>query len=130
MGKDILKDINILVVDDEEEIKDILRHDFTELGANVHFANDGKDALDKIFNQNFDVILTDVAMPGYDGLQLIEEMTSSKLAIPIVVMTGYLKYIDELEHFDQIVRVIQKPFNVQEVASILKHAVLEEGDLT
>ena len=130
MGKDILKDINILVVDDEEEIKDILRHDFTELGANVHFANDGKDALDKIFNQNFDIILTDVAMPGYDGLQLIEEMTSSKLAIPIVVMTGYLKYIDELENFDQIVRVIQKPFNVQEVASILKHAVLEEGDLT
>lgn len=130
MGKDILKDINILVVDDEEEIKDILRHDFTELGANVHFANDGKDALDKIFNQNFDIILTDVAMPDYDGLQLIEEMTSSKLAIPIVVMTGYLKYIDELEHFDQIVRVVQKPFNVQEVALILKDAVLEEGDLT
>lgn len=130
MGKDILKDINILVVDDEEEIKDILRHDFTELGANVHFANDGKVALDKIFNQNFDIILTDVAMPDYDGLQLIEEMTSSKLAIPIVVMTGYLKYIDELEHFDQIVRVVQKPFNVQEVALILKDAVLEEGDLT
>ena len=69
--------MNILVVDDNDDITGLL-HDLLESGGyDVTTVNNGKDALNLILKENFDVILLDVTMPEFSGLDVIQSMKNS-----------------------------------------------------
>ncbi len=79
----------LLVVDDERSIRDILAQVFEYEGHEVRVAGDGPDALDAVAAFHPDVIFLDVKMPGMDGLEVLERLTESAAAAPVIMISGH-----------------------------------------
>lgn len=79
----------ILVVDDEQNIRDILQTFLQDMGYDVSSAIDGFDALDKISQERFDLYIIDIYMPRMSGLELIARLKEVQTKAVIIVMTGY-----------------------------------------
>ncbi|MBU3918033.1 response regulator, partial [bacterium] len=84
-------EMNILVVDDNAQVRRMLSSYLAKNGHQTEMANDGKQAWDLISQSNeaYDLIFTDIKMPVMNGLELLEKMRSSDLDIPVIIMTGY-----------------------------------------
>lgn len=87
---------SVLLIDDEEEIKSLMSNYLmiSKIQENkIIFASDGKEALGKIQNQDFGLIIVDVLMPRMNGLQLIKEIKSRTRYkdIPVVIISGTLE---------------------------------------
>ena len=82
----------ILIVDDEPDALFILRHVLTRAGYDVVPAYGGADALRKVQRQDFDLIVTDLAMPDVSGIEVIDRVRHDpeKQLIPILAVTAYL----------------------------------------
>lgn len=104
---------SILIVDDEEEIRELIKgHLLSALpDLNIVLAKDGSEALGKLSYQTFHCVITDIQMPKKDGVDLIEKIKQSNLnaATPIIVVTGFP---DEhlLEKFSNIT-FVEKPYD-------------------
>ncbi|MBT3601978.1 MAG: response regulator [Candidatus Latescibacteria bacterium] len=81
--------LNILIVDDEKVMHTMLSAFISELGHQSHSAYNGADAFQTIQDQSFDLVLTDVKMPGMDGLELLEKIRKHTPDLPVVVITGH-----------------------------------------
>jgi DNA-binding NtrC family response regulator len=79
----------ILVVDDEQSMTQFLGIVLRKEGYDVATINNGRDALEKVKNDNFDVVITDIKMPGMDGIQLLQGIKKHDPGIPVVIMTAY-----------------------------------------
>ncbi len=79
----------ILIVDDEEGIREVLRDFFEGEGFKVFEAAAGTDALEMTRENRFDVILTDLIMPGPDGLEVLEEVRNVSPETAVLILTGY-----------------------------------------
>ena len=80
----------ILVVDDEEDIREIISHFLTRAGYLVDTAADGKIAFEKILAARPDLIISDIRMPNWDGYELLKNVTTiTPPRIPILFISGY-----------------------------------------
>lgn len=79
----------ILVIDDEERMCDSLKALLTTVGYEVETATDGDEALDIILSKEFDVILSDIKLPGKDGLELLREAKRKDPSSVVILMTAY-----------------------------------------
>ncbi len=80
---------SILVVDDDADITNYLEATLRELDFEVTVANSGEEALVKIDHDQFDLIITDLVMPGMSGFQLMLELHSRQVPMPIIVLSGH-----------------------------------------
>ncbi|HWA10756.1 MAG TPA: response regulator [Opitutaceae bacterium] len=78
----------ILVVDDEPAIRDLLEHFLTEAGFAVSTATNGQDASQSIGDRVVDLVLTDVIMPEWNGIDLIVELRKRRPGLPVIAMSG------------------------------------------
>jgi len=117
----------ILVVDDEKEIRDFLFKALSTIARfHVELAESGEEALRKLGERNFDLVLTDLKMPGTDGLQLVTEIGKSKPEILTVLMTGHGTIDSALEAMKRGASdYLTKPLNLDEMIVRLQK-VLEE----
>ncbi|QLC24139.1 response regulator [Parasphingopyxis algicola] len=111
----------VLVVEDEDMVRAVAERALTRQGYSVVTAEDGEDALRIIAErQDFDLILSDVVMPGMDGPTMATELRETMPDVPILFMSGYAeeqlrKSIDiEQVHF------LPKPFSVQQLAEAVR----------
>ncbi len=106
----------ILVVDDEKEIRDFLFKALSRIaGFHVELAENGEEALKKVEKGNVDLVLTDLKMPGRDGLQLVAEIAKSKPEILTVLMTGHGTIDSALEAMKRGASdYLTKPLNLEE----------------
>ena len=81
----------MLVVDDEETIRDLLSKTLALAEYDVDLAPDGRTALDRLRIIQYDLLITDLRMPGVDGLTVIREARRLKADIPVIIITGYLQ---------------------------------------
>jgi DNA-binding NtrC family response regulator len=80
----------ILVVDDEESLREICRETLVENGYMVREAGNGREALEILEKEkDIDIVLSDLNMPEMDGMSLIDYINSNKLDVELVVMTGF-----------------------------------------
>jgi DNA-binding NtrC family response regulator len=79
----------ILVVDDEQSMAQFLAIVLRKDGFQVSTVQNGRDALDKVKAENFDVVITDIRMPGMDGIQLLQGIKKHDPSLPVVIMTAY-----------------------------------------
>ena len=79
----------ILVVDDEPLIRDLLRDILKEEGYEVSIAMEGLSALKKVKREETDLVITDVKMPGLDGIKLLKEIKEVSPSTLVIVITGY-----------------------------------------
>ncbi len=78
----------ILVVDDETEFTEALAERLTLREYNVSTSSSGEEALEKIKDSNFDVVILDVSMPGMDGVQALGEIKKIKPLTEVIMLTG------------------------------------------
>jgi len=78
----------ILVVDDEEDIRFVLRMLLERHGFEVETAEDGLDALEKIRSQKFDLVILDILMPKMDGFQVAKRMEQMGVQTPVIMLTA------------------------------------------
>lgn len=106
----------ILIVDDDDEIRELLEFDVGHSGYFVDTAKDGLEGLNKALNNTYDLILLDVMMPKMNGFDVCKNIRQAKLAIPILMLTAKGTIDDKTEGFDcGADDYLVKPFDIQEV---------------
>ena len=106
----------ILIVDDDDEIRELLEFDISHSGYFVDTASDGKEGLQKALNNSYDLILLDVMMPKMNGFDVCKNIRQAKLSIPILMLTAKGTINDKTIGFDcGADDYLVKPFDVQEV---------------
>lgn len=111
----------ILIVDDDEEIRELLEFDIAQSGYFVDTAKDGLEGLNKALNNSYDLILLDVMMPKMNGFDVCKNIRNAKLSIPILLLTAKGTIEDKTEGFDcGADDYLVKPFDVQEVLLRIK----------
>jgi len=116
----------ILVIDDEELIIKSLRKLLEKNGYDVFVAKNGQDALIMTEEEDFDLIIADIRMPGMNGVDTIESIYKNKQnnklrQIPVIFITGYAdKEIEQRAEELKPVAYIYKPFDIQELVNKVK----------
>ena len=113
----------ILIVDDDREIRAILVDYLRHQGYDAQGAGDGKEAVKRHGGVPFDLIVTDLAMPGMTGIELIKELAAGENTTEFIIITGYASLDSAIEAvragaFDYLV----KPFRIEELGVVIKNA--------
>lgn len=107
----------ILVIDDEKGILQIIRQTLTRFGHNVETAEDGVEGIQKFDGGNFDVVITDILMPGIDGNGVVQHIRKSdRQFIPVIAISGTPWQL-ESNDFDM---VLPKPFPLKKLVDSIR----------
>lgn len=82
-------DFKILVVDDEEEFRDVCKIIFEDKGYETYMASSGEEGLSMVKEQNFDLVVTDLKMGGMDGIELLQAIKEIKHSPEVIIGTGF-----------------------------------------
>jgi len=121
----------LLVVDDEEHQREMLEAILGRAGFRIETAQNGQEALDRLEQSDFDLILTDQRMPVMDGLELLERLRGRHRDLPVILMTAYGSVSSAVQAMKRgAADYLTKPFDKDElilvVKKVLKHRQLEE----
>ena len=120
--------LQILAVDDDPEIRDILHEILTHLGHTSVTAVDGLDAVEKLSEHHFDMVITDLRMPRMDGIELIKKIKVGFEDVDVIALTVYgTEY-----NYTEVIGVgasdfIDKPFNVNELEAKINRIIRERS---
>ncbi len=107
--------LKILVVDDNNCIREVLRTLFSLEGHRCDSAANGREAMEKVAQSDFDAVITDIHMPEMDGITLTIELTRRFVDLPVMIMTAQLdERTRELALTAGAREVIEKPFAIPE----------------
>jgi excisionase family DNA binding protein len=116
----------ILVVDDEAAIRDLLSKTLALAEYDVDLAPDGRHALERLRIIPYDLVITDLRMPGIDGLTVIREARRLKADIPVIIITGFSTEASAIEAVNLGVSgYLTKPFRVPRVLAAAAKALGE-----
>jgi CheY-like chemotaxis protein len=107
------QNLRILIVDDDHRMTRTLADILSLSGHEAQEAWSGPDALEKARTLNFDCVLTDIKMPGMDGVELHRKLRAAQPGLPVVLMSAYAS--DELIHMgldEGVVGVFEKPLDI------------------
>lgn len=122
--------MNILIVDDEELIRDVIKEYSTNEGYNVYEASDGFEALDIIKKEKIDVIVLDIMMPKLDGFSAYKEIKNIK-NIPTIILSARTEEYDKLLGFELGVDdYLTKPFSPKELIARIKAITKRSSGIT
>ena len=116
----------VLVVDDEASIRDLLSKTLALAEYDVDLAPDGRAALERLRIIGYDLLITDLKMPGVDGLTVIREARRLKSDLPVIIITGYSTEASAIEAVNLGVSgYLTKPFRVPRVLAVAAKALGE-----
>jgi CheY-like chemotaxis protein len=115
------KDISILVVEDLEPIRDLIRDILEEDGYHVEVAGDGKAGLELFRKKHFDIVFTDFKMPEMSGCDLAENIKLINKNTPVVLVTAWaMDYTDSELLSRGIDFIVKKPFRDEDLQKIVR----------
>jgi len=116
----------ILIVDDEQAVRDLVAKTLTMADYDVDTAADGPSAIDRLRNTVYDLLITDLKMPGMDGLSVIREARQKSAEMPIVIITGYSTEASAIEAINLgVCGYLTKPFRLPRVLAVAARALGE-----
>ena len=108
--------MRILLVEDEESIKDVVKLNLELEGYEVVTAGDGKKAIKHFQEEHFDLILLDVMLPEINGFQICEQIRLTNMEVPIIFLTAKDATLDRISGLKKGADdYITKPFNLEEL---------------
>jgi CheY-like chemotaxis protein len=118
----------ILLVDDEETLRFVLRETLISEGYSVDVANDGFQALERVKGKSYDLLITDIKMHGMDGLQLIREIKRNGSHLKIIIITAYgsLEMVKEAARLG-VIEFVSKPFKIQEIKDVITRNLCDDN---
>lgn len=116
----------ILVVEDVAAVREFVRRALANEGHDVEVAEDGLKGLAILADGEFDLLLTDIVMPGLDGIALALKVAKEYPNVRILLMTGYAAERQRAHNLDALIhRVIAKPFSLQQICEVVKEVLTE-----
>ncbi|HNX80199.1 MAG TPA: sigma-54 dependent transcriptional regulator, partial [Prolixibacteraceae bacterium] len=115
--------ISILIVDDEESVRDSLYNWFLEDGYHVECAEDAKIALSLLESKDFDIILADIKMPGMDGLEMLRRIKALRKEAIVIMMTAFATVDTAVQALkDGAFDYVTKPFDPDDLSHLIRNA--------
>jgi len=115
--------ISILIVDDEDSVRDSLYNWFIEDGYRVQCAEDAKKALSILESDSFDIILADIKMPGMDGLEMLKRIKSLRKNSIVIMMTAFATVDTAVQALkDGAFDYVTKPFDPDDLSHLIRNA--------
>jgi CheY-like chemotaxis protein/anti-sigma regulatory factor (Ser/Thr protein kinase) len=112
--------LSVLVIDDEQVVRETLAEMLAELDHKVVTADCGRDALEKLARAEFDLVFTDLAMPEMDGWETAREIRKHRPELPVVLVTGYGATAQPPSgEVDLVADIIGKPFDFDQVTGTI-----------
>lgn len=116
----------ILVVDDEQAVRDLLAKTLTMADYDVDAAPDGATAIDRMRAVEYDLLITDLKMPGMDGLSVIREARRATPDLPVIIITGYSTEASAIEAINLgVAGYLTKPFRLPRILAAAARALGE-----
>jgi two-component system, cell cycle sensor histidine kinase and response regulator CckA len=122
--------VTVLVVDDQESVRSLLRRQLVADGHTVLEAGDGIEALQLVRRRGggLDLLLTDVVMPGMNGTELAARVCEEFPSLPVILMSAYAPAgLARVGLGESIVPVLQKPFEPDQLAQLIQLAMEQPG---
>ena len=108
----------ILVAEDDAAVSAFVKRALTHRGHEVTTAPDGMAALAALAAGSFDLLLTDIVMPGLDGIALALKASKDHPRMKILLMTGFASERQRAHNLDALIhRVVEKPFNLEQICA-------------
>ncbi|HAH22878.1 MAG TPA: Fis family transcriptional regulator [Prolixibacteraceae bacterium] len=129
------KKISILIVDDEESVRDSLFNWFIEDGYRVECAENARKALSMLESDSFDIILADIKMPGMDGLEMLKRIKTLRKESIVIVMTAFATVDTAVQALkDGAFDYVTKPFDPDDLSHLIRNAskqisLMEENEI-
>jgi len=117
----------ILVIDDQDSIRRVVRRALERDGHEVFDASDGELGMEILESQSFDVVITDIFMPGQDGIVTLRQIRKRFPAVKVIVISGgdssgLLDLRQDAELLGAV-KSLQKPFNAGEIMDVVRSVV-------
>ena len=114
----------ILVIDDEQNIRKMLTRVLSPEGFMVKEANNGLEALKRLQEENYSLVLLDLKMPGLNGIETLKEIRQNDLNLPVIMMSAYGSIPEAVEAMKLgALDYLIKPFDIEELKIIIKRAI-------
>ncbi len=119
----MINSISLLIVDDEESVRDSLYNWFIEDGFQVKCAENAKEALNMLESGKFDIILADIKMPGMDGLEMHRRIKMLNPEAIVIIMTAFASVESAVQALkDGAYDYITKPFDPDDLSHLIRNA--------
>lgn len=115
----------ILLVDDEESIQIVYREEFEDEGYRVFSALNGNTALEKFKEEEPDLVILDIQMPGMNGIEVLRQMKMLRPAVPVVLSSAYQEFKRDLGTWASDEYVV-KSGNLDELKKAVRRLLGEE----
>lgn len=120
--------LKILIVDDDASIRNMLAIVLKKAGYEVVSAENGYIALDKLKKESIDLVISDIKMPGIQGIELLKRIKSINPEIPVIMITAYASANDAVEAMKLGAEdYITKPFNIDELKLIIERSIYRKS---
>lgn len=119
----------VLIAEDDGAVREFVRRALVHGGHEVVTANDGLDALDVLgVDENYDLLITDIVMPGMDGIALALKVAKEHPKTAILMMTGYAAERQRAHNLEELIHeVIAKPFSLKQICDAAEDAMSQRG---
>ncbi|KWT78987.1 response regulator [Candidatus Magnetominusculus xianensis] len=123
-----MKQIDVLLADDEKDFVEVLSRRMRTRGFKVNIAFDGQEAIEYIKERIPDVLLLDMKMPRKNGIDVLRWLNTKKIELPALVLTGYSSVTEEEEAWKLgVFDILRKPPEMDILSKAVKEAYIKKG---
>jgi CheY-like chemotaxis protein len=120
----------ILLAEDDKAVQSFVSRALMHREHAVTAVDDGLQALEALSEAEFDLLITDIVMPGMDGIALARKVAGDRPSLPILMMTGYSAERQRAHNLEELIcRVVTKPFSLKQICATVEE-VMAEGPAT
>jgi DNA-binding response OmpR family regulator len=120
--------MNILIADDDPEIRHELKRTLEKQQYRVETVRDGASALEKVWDDIYDLVILDIMMPKCDGMQVLQEIRRAGMAVPILMLTARGEVDDRIQGLDAGADdYLAKPFSMSELLARIRAMLRRSG---
>ena len=113
----------ILVADDDPGVAEVLELMLGQLGYEATVVSNGEEALDAFFSGDYDLVISDVYMPGMSGQEVARAVKEAKAEVPVILITGWGLQLDSSEM--GVDGMIAKPFKKEALSRLINNVLTD-----